>query len=134
MIMMMLMAYFLGGGLGGVYGSLLSTAALQELSAKTETIVVEERRNEEAQAILKGLSKEVGRFERKFARTGRQLNRAYKRHDWEEDKAMSILNGLNDEWEILQRRAIGLRFELRDQLTEEEWNRLFEQRIPDKTH
>jgi len=42
------------------------------------------------------------------------------------------LQDLNGDWDIMQRRAIDLRFELRGQLKENEWNQLFEQRTTNK--
>lgn len=133
MIWMLLATYFLGGGLGGVHGSLLTAAALNELSDRAEVVITVESRAVTAKAVVKQLRKEVSRFERKFARSGRQLNRSYRRHEADREQAYAILHDLNEDWEIMQRRAIDLRFELRDAVTEEEWSQLFESQQPEPT-
>lgn len=126
MIWALLAAYFLGGGLGGVQGSLLTSSAVKQLSQMSETIVSEPGRAEAAQQILKELRKEISGFEKKFKKAGRELNRSYKSHEADEEQALEILRQLNSDWEIMQDNAIDLRFQLRDRMTEEEWVELFQ--------
>jgi len=125
MIWAILATYFLGGGLGGVNGSLFTSAMVKELSHKAETIIIEDDRAGTAQTIFKELRNEIRGYERKFARSGRQINRSYKDYEADKEKTLSILRDLNSDWETMQRRAIELRFELREQMTEQEWNELF---------
>ena len=125
MIWALLAAYFLGGGLGGVSGSMLTSAAVKELSAMSQTIIADPARVEAARDIFGKLQKEIKAFEKTFGRNGRQLNREYKNHEAVEEQAHAILSNLNSDWEVMQLRAIDLRFQLRDQMTEEEWGELF---------
>jgi len=125
MIWAILAAYFLGGGLGGVHGSLLTSTMVKELSLQAETIIIEPDRAGVAHAIFKELRNEIRGYERRFARSGRQLNRSYKNYEADEEQTLSILRELNTNWESTQQRAIELRFELRQQMTEQEWNELF---------
>jgi hypothetical protein len=125
MIMALLAAYFLAGGVGGVSGSMLTPAAVKQLSEQAETVVADPARAEAARQAFVELRKEVKSFEKKFAKSGKQLTKSYKDHAADVDQALALLEDLNSGWEASQRRAIDLRFELRDSLTEEEWTALF---------
>jgi precorrin-2 methylase len=125
MIWALLAAYFLGGGLGGVNGSLLTTGAIDVLSEQAEIVLDSSTRAAAAQRVLKELRKEIRAFERSFAKSGRKLNKSYKDHSSTQEYALTILSDLNSDWEAMQLQAIDLRFELRDQMTEEEWGELF---------
>lgn len=123
MIWALLAMYFLGGGGGS--GSMLTSAAVKQLSEQTEIVVADPARIEAAQQTLKDLGIEVKAFEKGFAKSGRQLTKSYKDHSADADQALAILDELNSGWESSQHRALDLRFELRDSLTEEEWAALF---------
>jgi hypothetical protein len=126
MIWALLAAYFLGGGLGGIDGSLLTTGAIDVLSEQAETVIDSPARAAAAQQVLKELRQEIKAFERSFAKSGRKLNKSYKYYSSTREHALTILNDLNADWEAMQLKAIDLRFELRDQMTEEEWGELFQ--------
>jgi len=123
MIWALLAMYFLGGG--GASGSMLTSAGVKQLNEQTEIVVADPTRAEQAQLIIKDLGKEVKAFEKAFARSGRQLNKSYKDHAADVDQALAILDDLNSGWELSQQRALDLRFELRESLTEDEWTALF---------
>ena len=126
MIWALLAAYFLGGGLGGISGSMLTTGAIDVLSEQAETVIDSPTRAAAARQVLKELRKEVWAFERSFAKSGRKLTRVYTDYSSTHEDALTVLNDLNSDWEAGQLRAIDLRFELRDQMTEEEWGELFQ--------
>ena len=128
MIWALLAAYFLGGGLGAVHGGLLTSEGVKELSAQAELIIGDSQRAEAAAEILRGLRKEIGRFERTFARSGRQMVRYYRSHEANEQQALATLQALNAEWEAVEQEAIDLRFQLRGQMTETEWAELYPSR------
>jgi predicted nucleic acid-binding Zn-ribbon protein len=123
MIWALLAAYFLSGG--GVSGGMLTPASVKQLSARTEEVIVDSARAEAAQQTLAELRKEVKAFQKTFTKSGKQLNKSYKDHADGGDDALDILQELNTDWEQAQQRAIDLRFELRDSMTEEEWAALF---------
>jgi hypothetical protein len=123
MIWALLAAYFLSGG--AVSGSMLTSAAVKQLSKQAEVVVVDPAQAEAAQETLKALGTEVKAFEKQFARSGKQLKKSYKDHAADPDEALALLDDLNSSWETSQQRALDLRFELRDSLTEEEWAALF---------
>ena len=53
------------------------------------------------------------------------MKKSYKDHADRGNQALVIVDELNSGWEVSQQRAIDLRFELRDSMTEEEWAELF---------
>ncbi len=125
MIWALLAAYFLGGGVGGVSGGMLTPASVKLLSARTAEVIVDSARAEAAQETLAKLRKEVKAFEKTFSKSGKQLNKSYKDHSDGGNQALVILDELNSGWEASQQRAIDLRFELSDSMTEAEWAALF---------
>lgn len=125
MIWALLAAYFLGGGVGGVGGSMLTSASVKQLSERAEEVITEPARVEVAKQTLAELDKEVKAFHKTFGRSGKPLNKSYKDHADRGNQALVILDELNSSWEVSQQRAIDLRFELRDSMTEEEWAELF---------
>lgn len=125
MIWALLAAYFLGGGVGGVGGSMLTSASVKQLSERTEEVITEPARAEAAQQTLTELRKEVKAFQKTFSKSCKQLNKSYKDHADHGNQALVILDELNSSWEVSQQRAIDLRFELRDSMTKEEWAALY---------
>lgn len=124
MILALLAMYFLGGG-SGIAGSMLTTKVLDQFSEQTALVVTDPARVDAAQETLRALSNEVEMFEKVFARSGEQLTTAYENHASTADEALAILENLNSEWALSQQRAIALRFELKESLTESEWTALF---------
>jgi hypothetical protein len=124
MIWALLAAYFLGGG-GGISGSALTIASVKQLSEEAELLIQEPDRSEVVQQTLKELRKEVKAFNKMFGKSGKQLTKSYKDHEAQRDQELAILDDLNSSWGASQKRAVDLRFELRDSLTEEEWGALF---------
>ena len=95
------------------------------MSEHAETAIDDPARVEAAQQTFRELKKEVKAFEDAFSRSGKQLTKSYKDHAADKEQALAILDNLNSEWELMQLRAIDLRFELRNDVTEEEWSELF---------
>ena len=125
MIWVLLIAFFLGGGVGSVSGSILTPAAVKHLSERTQAVITDPIRAETARQTLVELRKEVKAFEKIFLKSGNQLTRSYKDHAVDLDQALTLLGDLNTDWQASQHRAVDLRFKLRDTLTEEEWILLF---------
>ncbi len=125
MIWELLAAFFLSGGVGGVSGSILTPAAVKNLSKRTQAVITDPARAEAARQTLVELRKEVKAFERIFSKSGKQLTRSYKDHAVDAGQALTLLGNLNTDWLASQQHAVDLRFKLRDTLTEEEWVTLF---------
>ena len=123
MLMALLAAYLLGGG--GLGGSILSPAAVKQMSMQVEVTVVESARAEVAAETLAELKVEIKGFDKKFAKSGKELIELYKDHNADAGQMLAVLEELNAGWEASQQRGIDLRFELKESLTEEEWAAVF---------
>ena len=89
-------------------------------------IVVEDpARAEAARSILKELRKDVVAFDRKYAAASKSVGRSYRDHAAARADVEAALEQLNRDWERGQERVLDLRFELREQLTREEWAALY---------
>ena len=124
MLAALLMAYLLGGG-GGVAGSVLTPGAVKHIGKDVERAVADSARADLATQALAELKAEVKAFEKKFGKSGKQLTKLYKEHGAEAEQMLAVLDGLNGDWESAQQRAVELRFELKESLTEAEWGEVF---------
>ncbi len=127
MIFALLAAYFLGGGIGGVTGaSVLTTAGVNQVSERAKVVIEDPDRSKAAQSTLKDLRNGAKNFQKNFGKSGKQLTKAYADHTAEREQILNILADLNSSWEVSQQRALDLRFELKDSMTEAEWATLFD--------
>ncbi len=117
--------YFFGGGAAAIDAGALTPAAVQELSNRVAIVVEDPARAEAARSTLADLEAEVAAFEKKFTASGRAISRSYRDHAAGRAEIEAALGQLNRDWERGQERALDLRFELRDQLTREEWAALY---------
>ena len=117
--------YFFGGGAAGISGSALTQAAVAELSERVEVVVEDPARVKAAQLTLEELRKEVKDFEKTFESTAKAIDSSYRSHTTDRAAIEAVIDQLNRDWERGQERALDLRFELRDQLTREEWATLY---------
>jgi hypothetical protein len=125
MMWLLLAWYFSGGSMAGGTGPILTSAGIAELRESAAVVVQDTSRRRNADAILKAQARDLKRFERTFADSGKRLDKLYLSHEDHRDAAMAILVDLNSAWEAGQVRALDARFALRDQLTEAEWSKLY---------
>ena len=117
--------YFFGGGSGAVDAGALTPATVEELGDRIGNVVEDAGRAEAAQLILEDLGQAVVSFEKTFAASAKAVNRSYRDHAADRAEIEAVLDQLNRDWERGQERVLDLRFELRDQLTREEWVALY---------
>ena len=98
---------------------------VKELSDRVEIAVEDPRRAEAARSILGEVAQEVTTFEEAFAASGEEVTRSYRDHEADRAEIEAVLEQLNRDWQNGQERMLDLRFELRDQLTREEWEALY---------
>jgi hypothetical protein len=120
-----LLAMLLFGGGAGSSGGMLTAADLKQMSARAEVIIEDPARAQNAQETLAKLRKEAKAYEKVFTASGKQLIKSYKDHASDIDEEHAIQEDLNLSWSISQQRALDLRFELKESMTEEEWRALF---------
>ena len=123
MLAALLVAFLLGGG--GVAGGILSTGTVKQIGKQVEAAVQDPARAATAAETLGALKAEIKGFEKSFARSGKDLGKLYKNHGADAEAMLAVLDDLNAGWEASQRRAIDLRFELKESLTAEEWAAVF---------
>ena len=80
---------------------------------------------EAAQRTLGQLRQVVKFFGKDFDATGKAVTRSYRDHGADRAAVEAALDQLNRDWERGQERVLDPRFELRDQLTGEEWAALY---------
>ena len=127
MLAAILMAFFLGGA-GGIFGGILTQSILEDADSRMQQAIDEPARAERAAALIKELSSEMKGFDKTFARSGKALTRIYKDHTAEEGAMQAQLDTLNSDWESAQARALDLRFDVKEVMTREEWQRAFADR------
>lgn len=117
--------YFFGGGAAGINAGALTPATVEQMSDRIEIVVEDPDRADAARSTLKALKEDVLVFENAFAASGRAISQSYKDHEADRAEIETALDELNREWARAQERVLDLRFELRDQLTREEWIALY---------
>lgn len=117
--------YFFGGGAGAIDAGALTPATVEEISERIEIVVEIPERVEAAQMTLDELGQAVKSFEKDFAASGKAVTRSYRDHVADRAEIEAVLDQLNRDWERGQERVLDLRFELRDELTREEWAALY---------
>jgi hypothetical protein len=117
--------YFFGGGSGAVDAGALTPAAVEELGNRVGIVVQDSARAEAAQSILDDLGRSVVSFEKNFAASAKGVNRSYRDHAADPAEIEAVLEQLNRDWQRGQERVLDFRFELRDQLTRQEWEALY---------
>jgi hypothetical protein len=117
--------YFFGGGSGAVDAGALTVETVNELSDRVEIVVEDPRRAEAARSVLGELAQEVESFEKTFTASGKKVTRSYRDHEADRAEIEAVLEQLNRDWQSGQERMLDMRFELRDQLTREEWEALY---------
>ena len=117
--------YFLGGGAAGISAGTLTPAAVEALSERIAIVVEDPARAEAARATLAELKRETTVFDKKFATSGKAVKRSYRDHAADRAEIEAVLDQLNRDWERGQERTLDLRFDLREQLTREEWAALY---------
>jgi len=127
MIMALLLMYFLGGG---VTGSILNAEAVKQVTSQVEEHVEDAQRLKTAKKTLKQLRKESRRFERNFSKSGRQLTKLYLDHAASTGQMREVFDKLNSGWELSQQKAVEIRWDLKESLTESEWGLVFDPATP----
>ena len=124
MLWALLGMYLFGVGGGPVVG-VLGPAEIKQISQQVKAVVVDPARREAALDTLSNSRSTSKGFEKAFSKSGKGLKSLYRDHEADTQPMVAILEALNEDWHQAQQRALELRFELREQLTEEEWALIF---------
>ncbi len=123
MLAALLIAFFLGGS--GASGATLTQDILKDFGHRSEAAIADPIRAEAVATEVKALRGELKRFDKVFAKSGKSLRKLYKDHDADSASMRSQLDSLDAEWEAAQSRALDHRFNIRANMTRDEWQTVF---------
>jgi hypothetical protein len=123
MLAALLVAFFLGGAAAS--GALLTEDMLKDFMQRAEKVVVDPVRVEAVAKEVTSLHDEVKDFNKVLAKSSKSLNAYYKDHSAGTAGIQAELDALNSAWVAAQSRVLDHRFNIRDQMTSEEWRAVF---------
>jgi len=126
MLVALLLSYVLGGN-GTAFIGVLTTATLKDISNRVAAAIEEPARAERVDSLLRGAKSDVKKFEKAYLASDKALTKYYRDHDQNGNRMMAEINDLERRWEAGQRKMLALRFELKSELTQEEWEKVFSQ-------
>ena len=109
---------------------MVTTATLKKLDNRVSTFITDPSRAARAAAILSSAQKDAKKFEKAYAESGKNLRRYYRDHKQNGARMMAEISSLEKRWETAQAKVLALRFELKSNLTKEEWERIFPRQRP----
>lgn len=122
MLAALLVAFFLGGAASG---ALLTEDMLKDFNHRAEQVVVDPVRSDAITKEVASLHDELKAFNKVLAKSSKSLNAYYKDHSAGADGIQAELDVLNSAWAAAQSRVLDHRFNIRDQMTPEEWQAVF---------
>ncbi|MEE4110265.1 MAG: hypothetical protein V2I24_13005 [Halieaceae bacterium] len=123
MLAALLLAFFLGGA--ATSGALLSEEMLNDFMHRAEQVVADAVRVEAVAKEVTSLHDELKAFNKVLAKSGKSLSARYKDHSAGADGMQAELDVLNSAWVAAQSRVLDHRFNIRDQMTSQEWRAVF---------
>ena len=103
-----------------------SQEQLQEAGATVIAAVDDPARRAEVEKTVDKIFTEAKLFSKRFQTAQKQIKKQYKNHAAGADEAFTVLSQLSTDWEASQERMADLQFDLREQLTEEEWDEIYD--------
>lgn len=123
MLAALLLAFFLGGA--ATSGALLTEDMLHDFMHRAEQVVADPVRVEAVANEVTSLHDALKAFNKVMAKSGKSLSARFKDHSAGTDDMQAELDVLNSAWVAAQSRVLDYRFNLRDQMTSEEWRAVF---------
>jgi hypothetical protein len=123
MLAALLVAFFLVGAAAS--GALLSEDMLNDFMNRAEQAVVDPVRVGAVTKEVTSLHDELKAFNKVLAKTGKSLSAHYRDHSAAAAGMQAELDALNSAWVAAQSRVLDHRFNIRDQMTPEEWRAVF---------
>jgi hypothetical protein len=108
---------------GGSQSQLLD--GLNAAGKRVETTVVAGDRRAEAKAIIKKMKSKAKGHEKEFKQVAKSLKNIFSEHEFSESEANEIWQQYFEGTVDFRREMVVLQFELRDQISREEWNAIF---------
>jgi len=112
--------FFLGGGF-----SLEISGLIDEMETSTKTVVVNEERNKEALSTIKAMQNRLKDHNKSVKQISKTLGKEFAEHTLRSNEIDNLWDQYIDLNSDTTRDLIELRFQLRDQLTPDEWDQVF---------
>lgn len=123
MLVALLMAFFLGGAGSG--GGILTRTMLEDIDVRLQQEISDPARAKKVAGEVAGLRDELKRFEKTFAESGKALTKTYEDHAAGAVTIQAELDALDSAWEAAHSRALDHRFAIKENMTREEWGKVF---------
>lgn len=124
MIWALLAAFLFGGGTNSS-ASIITQAMIDQMIDQVEMVIVDPKRANAAVDNLDVMGDEIKNFNKKLAKSGKELGKLYTDHESNTMSMLSNLEALNTEWYATQQRILDQRFKLKNSISEDEWNKIF---------
>ena len=112
----------------GLIGSIITTADIELLSQRVETVISNPEHAAASQQILAEVKTEIAAFDKVFTDSAEQLRALYEDHAADSAQVAATFDALNADWYAAQQRHVALRARLKQTITPAEWGTLFEAR------
>lgn len=125
MLIALFLSYVLSGD-GAAFSGVLTTSTLEDLGDRVAAAVTDPTRAEMAATVLNSAREDVKAFEKSYVESGKNLTKYYRDHTQNGTMMTLEVDDLETHWEAAQTQVLALRFELKSQLTQEEWEQIFQ--------
>ena len=92
---------------------------------QADEFVMDEGRKQEAQSVIETIRTEYQTFVANVSRQRQEFAATDSNHDATEEDYQAIFDKLDSEWIGFERRLVELEAELKQHITEDEWNAMF---------
>lgn len=107
-----------------------SRAMIQQLTRQVERTVADEDRRGDALDALNQAIAELDAFDARLVMFESRFKALDENYYATPNQFQNLFNDLDAEWKATELRLVDLRFEMRDALSEEEWNTIFQAVTP----
>jgi len=120
MLIALMTIYFFGGG--GVFGPV---AFIDEALDNVDTAIVDDDQSKAVTTALKSMNKRSNKYTKAVKGPRKELNSAFGTHEATPEQIEAIWKNIFELNAEYSKDFVELRFELRDQLSRDEWEALF---------
>lgn len=121
-----LLGFLLFGGGGGIGGGVLSEAAIEHIGQQVVISVEDVTRRDSALATLDDLDKAIKQYDDSHAKALESIRELYENHESNGSQMQEVVDTFVIDWQISQNLAIEYRYTLKNSLTEDEWQKVFD--------
>ena len=125
MLWVLLFGYLFFSASADISPESVSSADVETLGSRIMETADGSDREPAVSAVLTELSADYKKFGKLYIKSGKALAKQYKDHAATTADACIVTDKLNDDWRAAQVSVTDLHFELKELLTEDEWNAVY---------